>query len=337
MNEYWSDSLLGRRLLGSLGLIVPSVMLCWLDSQHHGGLPGIWVGPVVALIGCLATIEVLRLGRNIDQGLSIWPAALATVGVILSSVVPYWLGANVSFWPTVDPATCPFGYWGWTALATIAGTVLILAYEMRCYRGPGGATVRVALQVFAMVYVGLSLACLMQVRLLPGSELGVLALVSVVFVAKWADAGAYFVGKSLGRNRLAPVLSPGKTIEGAVGGCAAAVLAACLWFGCLAPLLGGPKGDLSPTGWLAVAAYGLALASAGMLGDLAESLLKRDVEVKDSAGSIPGLGGMLDVIDSLLLATPVAYLVRRRLVGVARSRLARAISKPVCAALTIVS
>jgi phosphatidate cytidylyltransferase len=116
---------------------------------------------------------------------------------------------------------------------------------------------------------------------------------------KCGDIGAYAVGRLFGRTKLAPVLSPGKTIEGSLGGLAFACAAAYFTFWAMA--------DSTPKrwGWLA---YGLLVGTAGMLGDLAESLLKRDAGRKDSSTWMPGFGGVLDILDSVLLAAPVAYL-----------------------------
>jgi phosphatidate cytidylyltransferase len=105
---------------------------------------------------------------------------------------------------------------------------------------------------------------------------------------------------------MTPVLSPGKTWEGAAGGVAAACLAAWACFRFLGPWLIGAS-YVQPPLW-AVLIYGLVLALAGMAGDLAESMLKRDMQRKDSSTWLPGLGGVLDIIDALLVAAPVSYL-----------------------------
>ena len=120
----------------------------------------------------------------------------------------------------------------------------------------------------------------------------------VLLCVKFTDIGAFFTGKSIGRHKLIGWLSPGKTWEGLAGGLvvAAAVGAIC------APWL--PELD-----WIKGALFGAILGLVGQGGDLLESLMKRDADVKDSGGSIPGFGGVLDVIDSPLMAAPVAYLL----------------------------
>ncbi len=122
------------------------------------------------------------------------------------------------------------------------------------------------------------------------------------FVLIWAnDILAYVVGVNLGRHRLAPQVSPKKSVEGALGGAAAATVAAVLIRGWLGLSLAG------------AAVTGLAVAIAGQVGDLVESALKREAGVKDSGGLLPGHGGMLDRFDSSLLAFPVLYLLLRLL------------------------
>jgi len=127
---------------------------------------------------------------------------------------------------------------------------------------------------------------------------------SLVIVVKMGDIGAYTCGRLVGRHKMTPTLSPGKTWEGAVGGMVFACLGSYLALEWLAPALTGAASRL-PWGWLP---YGVIVGIAGMVGDLAESLLKRDVGCKDSSTWMPGFGGVLDLLDSVLFAAPVAYL-----------------------------
>ncbi len=123
-------------------------------------------------------------------------------------------------------------------------------------------------------------------------------LVFFVAFTTWAgDIGAYYVGSRLGRRALAPRISPRKTVEGAIGGIAATVLVAALGSGAFWPRL-----SLATAVWV-----GAVLAAAGILGDLAESAIKRAAGVKDSGTIIPGHGGVLDRLDSVIFACPVLY------------------------------
>jgi len=118
------------------------------------------------------------------------------------------------------------------------------------------------------------------------------------------DAGAYFGGRAWGKRKLAPQISPGKTVEGALSGVVAGIataVAAKALFDVFWPALS------APLSWLAVLLFGVVLSIVGIIGDLVESLLKRDARVKDTGNLIPGTGGVLDRIDSNLLAIPVMY------------------------------
>ena len=162
-------------------------------------------------------------------------------------------------------------------------------------RAPSRETLSgVAMTLLTVLYVGGLLSSVVGLRaVLPDREgrLWILFLFAVVMVG---DAGAYFAGRAFGRHRLAPELSPKKTVEGFVGGLAASVATA---IGLAS--LGLP--GLSPG---AASGLGLLLGILGVLGDLFESLIKRSVGAKDTASILPGHGGVLDRIDSLLFAAP---------------------------------
>jgi phosphatidate cytidylyltransferase len=168
------------------------------------------------------------------------------------------------------------------------------------YRGPGSVVPRLGLFVLTVAYLGLLGSFLARLRWLHADPYRTgLMLTLTIFVPKCADIGAFFTGTFLGRHKMTPILSPKKTWEGFAGGMVLAVVVAVgLSF----------ADDLFRGGMLEAAAFGLVVGVAGVLGDLAESLVKRDCEVKDAAKSIPGFGGLLDVIDSVLFAAPVAYL-----------------------------
>jgi phosphatidate cytidylyltransferase len=135
-------------------------------------------------------------------------------------------------------------------------------------------------------------------------ECGVFLVFFTLFIVIWCDAGAYFGGRAYGKHKLAPAISPKKTIEGAIAGVLSAVLAAGICkglFELLWPTLS------APVSWFTAGVLALLLSIAGIIGDLIESLLKRDAQVKDTGSLFPGHGGVLDRMDSLLLAIPVMY------------------------------
>jgi phosphatidate cytidylyltransferase len=164
-----------------------------------------------------------------------------------------------------------------------------------------GALASVAVGVFGLLYVCIPLSLFLDIiYYFPKEKAGAGQwwLSTLIAVTAMTDVGAFFTGKIFGKNKLAPQLSPGKTIEGAVGGLIAAVITSLVIY-----LI-----DDSQVSLIMAVVLGLLLGCVGQIGDLAESLLKRDSEVKDS-NSLPGLGGVLDVVDSLLFNAPLVYLI----------------------------
>jgi phosphatidate cytidylyltransferase len=190
----------------------------------------------------------------------------------------------------------------WICVLSVFAVVILAAFlvEMAAFQAPGESVSRISLTVWMVAYLGLLPSFLVQLRwpTSPDTRRGTVALALAIFVPKCGDIGAYFTGRFLGRHRMAPVLSPKKTWEGAAGGLAAAVFAA-LGLNRLGPVIRG--------GLWAIIGFGLALGVCGMLGDLAESLIKRDCQKKDASQALPGFGGVLDVVDAILFAAPVAY------------------------------
>ena len=141
---------------------------------------------------------------------------------------------------------------------------------------------------------------------------GRLVLIYTLVVVKMSDAGAYFIGMRFGRGgpRLIPEISPAKSIAGLVGGYAFGIASSLLAALVAHAFLGGSLGSM-PLPWRHAAILGVLLPTAGCFGDLAESLFKRSVNVKDSASFVPGLGGFLDMLDSPLFAAPFMYLYMR--------------------------
>ncbi len=160
-----------------------------------------------------------------------------------------------------------------------------------------------ALVLWIVGYLGLLPSLLAQLRWLDGNDptRGTVALALAIFVPKVCDIGAYFSGRLLGRYQMAPVLSPKKTWEGAAGGLlAATVLSIAL----------DRVTNVSPLHRELVLeiGFGLSMGIVSMLGDLAESLIKRDSGHKDASQAVPGFGGILDVVDSVIFPAPLAYL-----------------------------
>ena len=300
------------RLAGAALIIFPTLALLWLDDQHNFARPGIWLLPLGLVLGWNAARELASLVCD-DTSVKFDAPIYTTICILIFSAPVFQL------W---DVATCSLGFWGWTPLALASTTGLVVLVEMRRFGrksegggegnaagGSAAAAERVAprmvANLFVVSFVGIPLAFTLALRQLSLDRAGLLIMVSVIFVVKCSDAGAYFAGRFLGRTKLAPVLSPKKTWEGLVGGAIVAILAAVLFHRVIAPSLAETPHQRSLI-WLAL--YALTLTLAGLLGDLSISLLKRDADRKDSGQMLPGLGGCLDVIDSMLWACPLGYL-----------------------------
>lgn len=160
-----------------------------------------------------------------------------------------------------------------------------------------------AVTLFGFVYLVLPLSCALRINYFPHSNIfeeGRLWLTYVLIVSKVTDIGAYFCGKSIGKTKLAPLISPQKTLEGALGGVVLALFASFLFsfFSSSSQF----SLTIGQSLWL-----GLLISVLAQLGDLAESLIKRDAGVKDSS-ALPGFGGVLDLVDSLVFTLPLVYL-----------------------------
>lgn len=285
--------MLKKRLIGAAAVLTPIAILLFLDDRSPN--TGVWLLPLILVAGLVGTDEVVGLMRG--GGLTVHRLPVFFGGLLVLSA------ACMSMFYAFPP-DCPVGPWGMIASAMVAATWVSIVDEMRRYKEPGGVVQRISLQAFAVVYVALPICFLVQLRLLHPNRTGLMAVISMIFVVKVADSGAYFAGKSMGKHKMAPILSPKKTWEGAGGGIVSAVFAAVFFLLWVLPTFT----DAEAPGFWAVVAYGAALAIVGMVGDLGESLIKRDLQQKDSASWLPGLGGVLDMLDSLLLAAPVGYL-----------------------------
>jgi len=291
-----------RLLLGTL-IVAALAGLFLLD--HLAPVPGILLIPLALALTVALAAEVLYLERS--SGMHPLPAVVYGGSLLL--VAGNWAGPIVWRFSTGVPLAWPVLPWDnpvsalvWAPLGLAIGMLAALVGEMCRYRKPATATANAAASVFALIYVGLLLSFVVQLRMI----WGIGALASLVIVVKLGDIGAYTVGRLAGRHKMAPVISPAKTVEGAIGGLAVACLGSWATFRWLLPAL-APKG--APSGpWWGWIAFGVLVGTAGMVGDLAESVLKRDAGKKDSSNWMPGFGGVLDILDSLLLAAPVAWL-----------------------------
>lgn len=236
---------------------------------------GVWFSVLVAAAAAMAALEVCDMARRRGRRPAPYVAVVGSVGLVAAAHV-----ARGDLAPPL-PALA--------AAAALASVVWLLRRP-----GPTGWPADVGVTVSAVLYPGALLFYGPLLRRLDHGFDWVLVAVLVTFAA---DTTAFFVGRSLGRRALAPSLSPGKTWEGAIGGVAGAAAMGA------ASALAFDLGVTLASGLL----LGAMLGVVGQLGDLGESVLKRAAGVKDSGRIIPGHGGMLDRLDSIVFNLALVY------------------------------
>ncbi|MBQ9372868.1 MAG: phosphatidate cytidylyltransferase [Thermoguttaceae bacterium] len=319
------------RLLIGIPLVAFLLTLCWLDMKCSA--PGMLLTPfflVCVFFLCKEILALLNAGGVYPRRSTIFVGIFGAIllcwgsclnGTTLSELTSGLQRTNAAATASVESdapsdaasesaessTLSETHEWRIAALASLhillaiaAGVFIAFIGEMLRFRSPGGHLINLSGAVFAIIYIGALGSFIIMLR----TAFGLMALLSMIFVAKMCDVGAYTVGRIFGRHKMAPSLSPGKTIEGIIGGMIFAIATAALSVKFLFPL---ESGAASTTSALGIVIYGIAVGAAGALGDLAESLIKRDVSRKDSGRNVPGFGGFLDIFDSLLLAAPVAF------------------------------
>ena len=231
-------------------------------------------------------------GGTIALVLANWAPHVATqVGAGLGRPMP----------PTYDPSA-PILVMAWPLWTFVAVLMAAFVSQSLQFRRPGATMATIAGTILAVSYVGLLGSFIIQMRWFDGPYHGLIALATLMATAKGSDVGAYTFGRLFGRRKLWPRLSPNKTIEGAVGGLIFGVGASMIVSALAGSVLRAPALD-----WRSAIGFGLVVAPAAQLGDLMESMIKRDCARKDASAALPGFGGVLDVLDSLLFSAPVAY------------------------------
>jgi phosphatidate cytidylyltransferase len=266
------------RILSGVLLIALLVVTVW------------WLHPfatvaLAAIIAVLGAAEVANLSQQVGA-----PVPARFVGPLAGVICTVFaLGLTMGRPPVTE------------MLPVVLLAVIVAAGVATLAAGAPDASVvaRGAVSLMAPIYVGLPLGAIARIRVTRGAA--VVSVLALMVIA--SDSAQYFAGRAFGRRKLAPLISPSKTIEGAIGGLiAAAAIGATLgarWIDGVTPASGALLGAL--------------VAGFGMVGDLFESLLKRGAGVKDSSSLIPGHGGVLDRIDSWLFAGPVYYVFLRYL------------------------
>jgi phosphatidate cytidylyltransferase len=271
---------LGRRLIVS-GVIIP-IVICLAVFSKQVQFQYI-VAAVIAALTAVAVWEYMQFAKA--KGGYMTSPALLTITVF--QVLSFYLAARIpalSYMPL---------------LIFFLGFLILFALH---FREQNGAVVNLAVASFGLLYVAVPMGMTLAILYTP-SEDGRWWIAYLVAVTKITDVGAYFAGSLWGRRKLAPRISPGKTVEGALFGLGCAILASFA-FHLISDYSGAVHFHLGTIEWLTL---GLILGITGQFADLSESLLKRDANKKDS-NVLPGLGGMLDAVDSILFNAPIIYL-----------------------------
>ncbi|UCF20585.1 MAG: phosphatidate cytidylyltransferase [Gemmatimonadota bacterium] len=246
-------------------------------------LGGYWLAAFLAVFAGVAAWEFCEMQRSRDLGGSARLTVLLAVAYVLLAAT--FEAPAFAVWATL------------LTLAAAATVMLTLSSEAQ----PGR---QIMVATFGALYTGGLLAFAVWIRDIDGRLLSVRGggiLLLPVAITWIGDTAAYFGGRAIGRHKLAPKISPGKTREGAVAGFVATTAGALGYAEATRPLV---NWTLSP---IALLAFGAAVAVAGQIGDLFESRFKREWGAKDSSSLLPGHGGVLDRLDSLLFVFPVAY------------------------------
>ena len=276
------SNLFQRILAGAIGIPL-AVFLIWLG--------GWWFTIAIILITTIALWEFFRLSTSKNA------AANQSVGIIWSIALQLAMAGSLYL-----SGREGYALLGVSILIFIAGVLVVLTTEI--WRARENALINTAMTIAGVSYITLCMSTLFFLRETPDVRVvgsfgdhGA-TLVLILFVSVWiCDTGAYFSGRWFGKNLLFPRVSPKKTWEGAIGGGIVAVAAFTALSYYFMPGLDTQHAVVC----------GLIVGTFGQIGDLAESLLKRDATIKDSSQIIPGHGGFLDRFDSMLFASPLVY------------------------------
>lgn len=279
-----SRELTKRLTLGPL-LALATVGIFVLDGRL--GQPWGLTGLVVLAVGAGAA-EFLALAR---RAAPLMPPLLVSTVALALLLVP------------VVPSLATLGAGAIVGLGLVAVTFSHVARH-----GGQDFVATIGATCFAWIYLGMLPGCILalaQVASPAFPQLGLALALTTLGAVKCGDVAAFFVGRAVGRHHMAPRLSPGKTWEGFIASLGGSIAGAVA----LAAVTAALYGHWPFPGWWQAPLFGLAIGPIGVLGDLVESAIKRDLGNKDSGTALPGFGGVLDVLDAIILAAPVAYLL----------------------------
>ena len=296
--------MLGTRLVMGFAMAGAILLVLWLDERFAPWFP-IWfvLATVVLWSSALELVGLLN-------ATSTRASSNAVLGGILALLFANWAPHVSHALQTSDRLAgrlpydplAPVSVLGWPLLVFVGVVMATFLAQSVQFQKPGATLTTIAGTVLALSYVGLLGTFIVQLRWFDGPYHGIPPLVFLIATAKGADTGAYTFGRIAGRRKLWPRLSPNKTVEGAVGGLFSGVAAALIVAAVARDLLKIPT-----LGWVTATGFGLVVGFTAQLGDLMESMIKRDCSRKDASAAVPGFGGVLDVLDSLLFAAPIAF------------------------------
>lgn len=283
-------------------LIAALVGLFVLDAKAGRTAPYLYGFCLFLVVRGVWELQYLLKVRSFAP--NFWLVLVGCLGILTANWLPWWRNSQ-SLASSMEVLGPVFIAYGLSAIAAfVSGAVR--------YRAPGTTMETLGAELLGLTYIGVFLSLTAQLRWVsPLSSSGVpvdvgyLALASLVVATKCGDTSAYFTGRALGKKKLVPLLSPGKTWAGAYGAVVGAALGTWAWLHWATPWLT----TATPGPWYWAVLYGAVLGVVGLVGDLCESLIKRDVGKKDSAPLLPGFGGLLDLLDSVIFTGPIAYLL----------------------------
>lgn len=264
-----------QRLISGIILVLITFV-----TLYYGGFLTFFVVGAISLIGVFELLRVIQMEKS-------------ALGVIVyTGSVLYYLLLLLGLEQYVMP---------------LALLVLILLIAMYVFTFPKYEISSIAISYFALFYVTVMLSCIYRIRMLSDGAY----MVVLVFLSAWGnDTLAYCTGRLIGKHKMSPILSPKKTVEGAIGGVIGAGLLGCL-YGLFA------KQFLS-VNYNLIVVFGIVCAIGGLIsiiGDLGASAIKRNYDIKDYSHLIPGHGGILDRFDSIIFTAPIIYYMLVMVVG----------------------
>lgn len=277
-------------------VLIPLVLLAVVRAP-------IWLfATIVGVVALLATREYLDMVRQ--YGLEPFRPMVYVFAVLCMAIA-----GRLGMLP--DPGAYLLGTFFFVALLLAMASAVLLALAMRDQE-LGKALPSAAVSLLALLYIALPLAAIISLR---SGRAGWFLVIYLLIIVWAGDIFAYYTGRTVGRHKLAPRLSPNKTWEGAVASLVGAVLMGCVLFRFGPQILsvlarvhllpGDSLVTTLPMGWVVLLSAGMNIAA--QLGDLVESMMKRGAGLKDSGTLVPGHGGLLDRIDALLFAAPVLW------------------------------